>query len=447
MGESTFPRVSTHPRAVDFAAEIRARNAPMLTVVLWASAAVVVATSLAAFVTRDSQTLWPVHGAFAAFVVVALGLKATGRVLVAAVVLTLGFWATASAAVLLLGGVHSPGSFVLVPVVATAALFWDWRAAAALTLASIGVELLAVSLESAHMLPPPLRTTSPAVVWRVFAGSLVMTGVLVGVAQRGVRAAIADVRAVSHRRTLLEAQLTELLKRVEQGHRLDAIGRLAGGAAHDFNNLIAVVLAASALLERETNGSPAARECLRAIEESALRARNLVRHLLAAGRSELVIPKALDVSGVVAGLEPVLRKTVGEGVEFVVRRDEEECVVRADASRLEQVILNLVVNARDAMPEGGQLVVETTRGQFIDDPSHPLHDAVLLSVTDSGIGMDAETQRRAFEPFFTTKGTEGTGLGLSTVLDVVIETGGEVRVTSTPGRGTRFDVFLPRVGE
>jgi len=447
MGELTAPAVSTHSLAFDMAAEIRVRNAPMLGVVLWASAAILVATSVAAYFGHERQTLWAVHGGFAASVVVALWLKSIGRFHGAGVVLTLGFWATASAAVFALGGVRSPGSFVLVPVVATAALFWDWRAAAALTLASVGVELLAASLESAHLLPPPMRTTSPGTLWRVFAGSLVMTGVLVGVAQRGIRAAIADVRTMSNRRALLEAQLAELVKRVEQGQRLDAIGRLAGGAAHDFNNLIAVVLAASALLARETNGSVTARECLNAIEESALRARKLVRHLLAAGRAGAAAAEPLDLGGVVSGLEPVLRRTVGDAVEFVVRKQQQECVVRADPARLEQVILNLVVNARDAMPEGGQLVVETTRGQLIDDPSHPLHDAVLLSVTDSGIGMDAETQRRVFEPFFTTKGTAGTGLGLSTVIDVVNETGGEVRVTSAPGKGTRFDVYLPRVGE
>jgi signal transduction histidine kinase len=236
------------------------------------------------------------------------------------------------------------------------------------------------------------------------------------------------------------------MKRVYQSQRLDAIGRLAGGAVHDFNNLIGVILAASALLGRETNGTGIAQDCLKAIEESALRSRTLLRQLLAAGHARTLVLKPLDVSGVVAGLEPILRRAAGDAVEFVIRKDEAACVVRADPSRLEQVILNLVVNARDAMPEGGQLVVETARRRLVDDPLHPLHDAVLLSVTDSGVGMDDETQRHLFEPFFTTKGTEGTGLGLATVHDVVNESGGEVRVTSAPGRGTRFDVFLPRVG-
>jgi signal transduction histidine kinase len=447
MGAPSAMEAATDVRGVDVAAEIRARMAPMLGVVLRVTAGVLVAVCVAALVVRGYHPVWSVHGAFAACVLVALALQSSGRVHAAGVVLTLGFWATATAAVFLLGGVQSPATFVLVPIVATAALFWDWRAAAALTLTSIAVEILAAWLEGAHLLPPPLRPQTPAALWTVFAGSVAMTGVLVGMAQRGVRAAIADARAMTRRRTLVEAELADLLKRVEQGQRLDAIGRLAGGAVHDFNNLIGVILAASALLGREIKGSGAARDCLNAIEESALRARTLLRHLRARDRASVTTPKQLDVSTIVAGLEPILRRAAGESVEVVVRKDDAGCVVCAVPSRLEQGILNLVVNARDAMPDGGKLVVETTRRRFADDPQHPLHDAVLLSVTDSGVGMDSETQRRAFEPFFTTKGTEGSGLGLATVHDVVSESGGEVRVTSAPGRGTRFDVFLPRVAE
>ncbi|MGO9834685.1 MAG: sensor histidine kinase [Polyangiaceae bacterium] len=445
MGDPLPLRSSADALGADIAAEIRARSAPMLGFVLRASAVVLAAVFVAALLTHGSHPLWPVYGAFATFLLIGLGMEVTGRAEMAGIVVTLGFWATASATVFLMGGVRSPGTLVMVPIVATAALFWDWRAAGALTLASIGIELLALWLESVHMMPPPLRTPTTATLWRVFAGSVAMTGVLVGLAQRGVRAAIADVREMVHRRSIMEAELAELLKRVEQGQRLDALGRLAGGAAHDFNNLIGVILVASSILARETKWTGSSRDCLKAIEESALRAKNLLRHILIASHAPALAPKPLDVGGVVAGLEPIIRRAVGDGVEFVVRKNDAECVVRADPSRLEQAILNLVVNARDAMPEGGQLVVETARGRFADDPLHPLHDAVLLSVTDSGVGMDAETKRRVFEPFFTTKGTEGTGLGLSTVLDVVNESGGEVRVTSELGRGTRFDVFLPRL--
>ena len=192
----------------------------MLGFVLRASAAVLAAVFVAALLTRGSHPLWPVYGAFAAFLLVGLGLEATGRIETAGIVVTLGFWATASATVFLMGGVRSPGTFVMVPIVATAALFWDWRAAGALTLASIGIELFAAYLESAHLMPPPLRTPTTATLWRVFAGSVAMTGVLVGLAQRGVRSAIADVREMVHRRAIMEVELAGLLKRVEQGHRL-----------------------------------------------------------------------------------------------------------------------------------------------------------------------------------------------------------------------------------
>jgi len=429
----------------DLAAEIRARVAPMLGIVLRASAVVLAVVTIAALVSHGPEPVWPIFWAFGGCLLVALALERAGRVRAAGIVLPLGFWVIASTAVFMLGGVRSPGTFVLVPIVATAAVFWDLRAAGALTVASLGVELLAAWLESVHRLPTPWRTSSPAALWRVFAGSIVMTGVLAGVSQRAVRDAIADVRRMTQNRSAMEAELAVLRRRLEQSRRFDAIGRVAGGAAHDFSNLIGVILAASGILERETRGNAAATEVVKAVEESALRARNLLRHLLTAGNAT-GSPKPLEVGGVVTGLEPVLRNALGRAVDLVVRTDDAGCLVRADPSRLEQVILNLVVNARDAMPEGGKLVVEAARGRLAESPEHPLHDAVRLAVTDSGVGMDPETQRRAFKPFFTTKGGEGTGLGLSTVLEVVNENGGEVRVTSSPGRGTTFEVFLPRFG-
>ncbi len=261
----------------------------------------------------------------------------------------------------------------------------------------------------------------------------------------------------------LEAQVTERTRALEEAQgrllearKLEAIGRLAGGVAHDFNNLLTVILGYGELAARAlpAGGGPA--EAVAQIREAGERARGLTQQLLAFGRKQVLVPRALDLRAVVGGLEPLLRRVLGADVALVVDAAPDLAPARADATQVEQVLVNLAANARDAMSSGGRLEVSLSNATF---PAAPDGDpagaapapgdagrpCVLLRVADTGQGMDAATAARVFEPFFTTKALgQGTGLGLATVYGIVKQSGGEVRVESAPGRGATFSVFLPR---
>ena len=238
-----------------------------------------------------------------------------------------------------------------------------------------------------------------------------------------------------------------------QAQKMEAVGRLAGGVAHDFNNLLMVISGyAEVILAKLELGHPL-HEKGRAIQQAADRATTLTRQLLAFSRKQLLELKVVDVNAIVADMERLLRPLIGENVELATALHSQAAHTRADAGQLEQVLMNLVVNAKDAMPAGGKLTISTQnivvdenhrRGQNFIRPGN----YVLLSVTDTGTGMDKETQSRIFEPFFTTKEKgKGTGLGLSTVYGIVKQTGGYVMVQSEEGRGTAFHIYLPRVEE
>jgi PAS domain S-box-containing protein len=261
----------------------------------------------------------------------------------------------------------------------------------------------------------------------------------------GERCLVAVMRDISEHR-LLEEQLL-------QAQKMEAIGRLAGGVAHDFNNLLAIILGYSDLLQDSLPAEHPARKHVAEIRKAGDRAATLTRQLVAFSRKQVLELKVFDLNAVVIENYKMLRRLIGEDIELLLEPDRATTPVKADPAQMEQVIMNLAVNARDAMPRGGRLTIETANveldaTQVNRHVTMPAGAYVMLAVTDSGIGMDNQTQARIFEPFFTTKEKgKGTGLGLATVYGIVKQSGGYIWVYSEVGKGTTFKIYLPRAEE
>jgi signal transduction histidine kinase/ActR/RegA family two-component response regulator len=246
-------------------------------------------------------------------------------------------------------------------------------------------------------------------------------------------------------------ELAQTQGQLEQAQKMDAIGRLAGGVAHDFNNLLTVILGRTDILLTQIKAEDPLRRGIALIQRTAGRAAELTKQLLAFSRKQVLEAVVLDLGVVTTDMKEMLARLIGEDIALVTNLAATLGHVKADRGQIEQVVMNLAINARDAMPQGGQLVVETANADLDDEyvrrnvGSRP-GPHVMLAVSDSGVGIPRELQRHIFEPFFTTKEQgKGTGLGLATVYGIVKQSGGYIEVDSEPGRGTTFRIYLPRV--
>lgn len=260
--------------------------------------------------------------------------------------------------------------------------------------------------------------------------------------------------------TVIQCNIRDIRKRkvaerleqqIRQTQKMEAVGQLAGGLAHDFNNLLGVILGYCEILENQKELPEAAQKMIAEIHDASTSAKNLTQRLLAFSRRQVLQPTALDLNQTVNRVETMLSRLIGEDVELVCALSDDLGRISADRNQIEQVLINLVINARDAMPKGGNILIETANVE-IDEAYAKQHSHaepgsyVLLTVSDTGIGMDQELETHIFEPFFSTKPAgQGTGLGLSTVFGVVKQSGGWIEVNSELGHGASFKIYLPRI--
>lgn len=271
------------------------------------------------------------------------------------------------------------------------------------------------------------------------------------VEQYGRPVILSVVRDITERKEA-EAERVRIEWQQRQSQKVEAIGRLAGGVAHDLNNMLTPVLGFGELLREDLPADDERQESVENIIKAGSAARDLVQQLLAFGRKQTLTYRALDVNVVVTGLEQLLRHTLRENIDLMVACAPSLRAVRADVGQIEQVVMNLALNAQDAMPQGGKMTIETSMVDLdaeyaANHPGSKVGPHVMVAVTDTGCGMAAETQEHIFEPFFSTKGEQGTGLGLATLYGIVNQHGGSIWLYSEPDRGTTFKVYLPAVDE
>jgi signal transduction histidine kinase/ActR/RegA family two-component response regulator len=316
-----------------------------------------------------------------------------------------------------------------------------------------GALLLAVSIALAGWIGRPLRLLSRGLEKQDLAAIEKLEhgdgefGGLARVIRRSFEQQRELMRETDERRRTEQA-LRESEDRLRQSQKIEAVGRLAGGVAHDFNNLLTAIIGYAEMLSEELGDKPALKQYAEIIRKAGEQAASLTRQLLAFSRKQLLQPKIIDFNALIRDMEKLLRRVIGEHITLRTADEAHSPRVKADPVQIEQVVLNLAVNARDAMPRGGTLAIRTAnvelRERLANDPEFPPGSYVLLEVSDTGCGMDQDTAARMFEPFFTTKAPgHGTGLGLSTVYGIVKQSGGGIAVESEPGRGAIFRIYLP----
>jgi nitrogen-specific signal transduction histidine kinase/ActR/RegA family two-component response regulator len=267
----------------------------------------------------------------------------------------------------------------------------------------------------------------------------------------GTRVIQCNIRDITRRKHAEEA-LRRSEEQLQQSSKLEAVGRLAGGVAHDFNNLLGVILGSSELLLEDLRPNDPRRQYVEAIATASKRAVNLTKQLLTFSRKQVSSPLVFDLNSIVRETCLMLPRVIGKHIEIGIVLSEELAPVRADPTQIQQILMNLAANARDAMPEGGKLTIEVANWEMKQGGSEPADvppgHYVTLTVSDTGAGMSPDIQSRAFDPFFTTKDIgKGTGLGLSTVYGIVKESGGSILLDSERGEGTTFRIYLPRAKE
>jgi len=235
---------------------------------------------------------------------------------------------------------------------------------------------------------------------------------------------------------------------LRQSRKIEAVGRLAGGIAHDFNNLLTIIGSYAEIAIEALPPSDPVRGCVMEVQHASQRAARLTHQLLAFSRKQVLVPTVVAIDDIIRGVEPMLRRLIGEDIIVLFELCEPSPRILVDVGQMEQVVVNLAINARDAMPDGGRLIIETHVREFDETAVEARPDMTSgryaeLAVTDSGQGMDAETRAKIFEPFFSTKGVRGTGLGLSTVYGIVKQSGGWIWVYSEQGVGTTFKIYFP----
>jgi len=379
---------------------------------------------------NDPRITLMVQGAVAAFVALGAWLHRRGHARAAAWVVSGTFWIVVCVSTWFFGGLEYElaASYIVSVMVAGATL--GARPALGFATASMVASTLVLLAHRRGFLPEPVEPPSVVNAWISITISLILTSYLLHVSLLALHEAVT-------RAFRLALEKDQVRDRFLQAQKMEPVGRLAGGVAHDFNNLLSVIGGVASLLREEVSGARGAETLLDDLDDAATRMAQMTGQLLAFSRARAPTEEVLDLGGALRNLAPLLSRLMGDDVRVVLEAPPEVFALRADRARLEQVFLNLAVNAREAMPDGGTFTL-AVRGATRDGG-----EWVDVTVTDSGHGMDAATLAAVFEPFFTTKPT-GTGLGLATVHDVVEGFGGVVRVQSTPGVGTTFHIELPR---